>query len=142
MGKDLNLVLISRRRFGMAGTRFNARGLDDQGNVANFVETEIILNYDNCKLNFAHVQIRGSVPLFWAQKAKKQKVTLKQNQRLTEIAFNTHMHSIIDQYTRIVFLNLLAHDKPHEKMLSDRITVLFQNAKFDKAKLKNYDFHF
>ena len=27
----------------MAGTRFNARGLDDEGNVANFVETEQIV---------------------------------------------------------------------------------------------------
>jgi len=24
----------------MAGTRYNARGLDDDGNVANYVETE------------------------------------------------------------------------------------------------------
>ena len=27
----------------MGGTRFNARGFDDDGNVANFVETEQIL---------------------------------------------------------------------------------------------------
>lgn len=39
-GKQLELVLISRRRYAMAGTRFNARGLDDEGNVANFVESE------------------------------------------------------------------------------------------------------
>jgi hypothetical protein len=39
-GKELELVLISRRRYEMAGTRYNARGLDDDGNVANYVESE------------------------------------------------------------------------------------------------------
>lgn len=57
------MLLISRRRHGMAGTRYLARGLDDEGNVANFVETEQILVYR--ELIFSHVQIRGSVPLFW-----------------------------------------------------------------------------
>jgi hypothetical protein len=45
MGKDANAVLISRRRFEMAGTRFNARGVDEDGNTANFVETEMIVEY-------------------------------------------------------------------------------------------------
>jgi hypothetical protein len=29
----------------MGGTRFNSRGLDDDGNVANFVESEQIITY-------------------------------------------------------------------------------------------------
>ena len=37
---DIDLVLISRRRWLMGGTRYNARGIDDEGNVANFVECE------------------------------------------------------------------------------------------------------
>jgi len=44
-GKELEIILISRRRHAMAGTRYLARGLDDEGNVANFVETETILAY-------------------------------------------------------------------------------------------------
>jgi len=39
-GKKLEMILISRRRHGQAGTRYLSRGLDDEGNVANFVETE------------------------------------------------------------------------------------------------------
>jgi hypothetical protein len=62
-GKELEIILISRRRFSMAGTRYNARGLDDDGNVANYVETEQIMSYRNFIYSF--VQIRGSVPLFW-----------------------------------------------------------------------------
>ena len=39
-------MLISRRRFAKAGARFIARGIDDNSNVANFVESEIIVNYE------------------------------------------------------------------------------------------------
>ena len=38
-------MLISRRRQAKAGTRFLSRGIDDNSNVANFVESEIILTY-------------------------------------------------------------------------------------------------
>lgn len=55
MGREANLVLISRRRFEMAGTRFNARGIDEEGNVANFVETEMIVEYSSENLIFSHV---------------------------------------------------------------------------------------
>jgi len=48
------VVLISRRRFAMSGTRFNARGIDESGNVANFVETEMIIVYNKGAMKFAH----------------------------------------------------------------------------------------
>jgi synaptojanin len=66
MGKEAYLLLISRRRFEMAGTRFNARGLDEEGNCANCVETEMIVEYPSQGLVFSHVQIRGSIPIFWS----------------------------------------------------------------------------
>ena len=34
------MILIARRRWAMGGTRFNARGIDDEGNVANYAELE------------------------------------------------------------------------------------------------------
>ena len=43
--KELEVMVISRRRHAMAGTRYLSRGLDDEGHVANFVETETILTY-------------------------------------------------------------------------------------------------
>lgn len=38
--KKLEYVVISRRAKDRAGTRYSHRGIDDDGNVANFVETE------------------------------------------------------------------------------------------------------
>jgi len=55
MGKEAYLLLISRRRFEMAGTRFNARGLDEEGNCANCVETEMIVEYPSQGLVLSHV---------------------------------------------------------------------------------------
>lgn len=42
-GREILVALISRRSHMRSGTRYNARGIDDSGNVANFVETEQIL---------------------------------------------------------------------------------------------------
>jgi len=74
------LALISRRSRYRAGTRYFRRGIDDQGHVANFNETEQILlvegqttpgtvrsQDDNFASKLSFVQIRGSVPLFWSE---------------------------------------------------------------------------
>jgi hypothetical protein len=55
MMRELNMTLISRRSFAMAGTRFNARGLDEHGNVANYVETELVISFDNGRYMFSHI---------------------------------------------------------------------------------------
>jgi hypothetical protein len=60
------VTLISRRAVRRAGTRFNRRGIDRAGAVANFVETEQIVQVDG-NYHLAYVQTRGSVPLFWGQ---------------------------------------------------------------------------
>ena len=37
---SLQLILISRRNRYRSGVRMHCRGIDEQGNVANYVETE------------------------------------------------------------------------------------------------------
>lgn len=59
------LALISRRSRHRAGTRYKRRGADADGFVANFVETEQILEYNSYCLSF--VLTRGSVPVHWSQ---------------------------------------------------------------------------
>jgi len=39
----IHIILISRRQHLRMGTRLNVRGMDDHGNVGNFVETEQIM---------------------------------------------------------------------------------------------------
>ena len=73
-----------------AGTRFNARGVNDDGAVANYVETEMLLFFDEHVLSF--VQTRGSVPLYWEQKFVKTsyQVTLSRSTEATAPAFARH----------------------------------------------------
>jgi phosphatidylinositol 4-phosphatase len=77
-GRHFKLCLISRRSRYRAGTRYFRRGIDQEGHVANFVETEQLLLVDDPKTSDLHssddfsikmsfVQVRGSVPVFWAE---------------------------------------------------------------------------
>ncbi|TFK30155.1 hypothetical protein FA15DRAFT_726049 [Coprinopsis marcescibilis] len=62
-------IIISRRSRHRAGLRYQRRGVDDEAQVANFVETETIMRVERDKRQntFSYVQIRGSIPLFWTQ---------------------------------------------------------------------------
>lgn len=53
--KDIDLGLISRRCALNAGTRFNVRGTDDEGNPANLVETEQILINEDIRCSYVQV---------------------------------------------------------------------------------------
>ena len=64
-GKAFSYCVISRKSKLRAGTRFNTRGLNCDGDAANFVETEQLV-WDGEQL-CSYVQTRGSVPVLWAQ---------------------------------------------------------------------------
>lgn len=64
-GENYFLALVSRRSRYRAGTRYKRRGVDQDGNVANYVETEQVLSLRHHQLSFT--QVRGSVPVFWSQ---------------------------------------------------------------------------
>jgi hypothetical protein len=89
-GNGLTFILITRRSRHRTGTRYMTRGIDEEGHVANFNETEqtIILNdaasggmgsssssqgYNSKPVGgsetqvLSYVQTRGSVPLYWAE---------------------------------------------------------------------------
>lgn len=68
--------LITRRSTHRAGTRYFRRGVDEDGNVANFNETEQILlvpgggdsNHQDTEMQvYSYIQTRGSVPVYWAE---------------------------------------------------------------------------
>lgn len=85
---SFTFALITRRSRHRAGTRYFSRGIDEQGNVSNYNETEqiVILNDSTGGLSgfgggqsmtsgkagqdlqvYSFVQTRGSVPVFWAE---------------------------------------------------------------------------
>ena len=117
------LTLISRLSCRRAGTRFNSRGIDDDGNVANFVESETIF-YHPSSLCFSYAQIRGSVPIFWEQATGllpgQQKIQITRSPEATQPAFDKHFESLEAKYGTIHILNLLNESKPGEAELTAR----------------------
>ncbi|VAI83808.1 unnamed protein product [Triticum turgidum subsp. durum] len=72
-GKDTMLTLIARRSRHYAGTRYLRRGVNEEGRVANDVETEQLVFDDTLgpEQISSVVQNRGSIPLFWSQETSK-----------------------------------------------------------------------
>lgn len=138
--KEANLTIISRQSWRRAGTRYNARGVDDEGNVANFVETETILNMGN--LLFGYTQIRGSVPIFWEQDVNllAAKVNITRSMEATQPAFDRHFEALIQKFGNVQVVNLLA-DKPGEIDLTRRYRDHIQAANLGSVRLTEFDFH-
>ncbi|EKM59266.1 uncharacterized protein PHACADRAFT_157566 [Phanerochaete carnosa HHB-10118-sp] len=135
--------LISRLGWKRAGTRFNTRGVDDDGNCANFVETETIFSTEmNC---FSFVQIRGSVPLFWEQQGLQtfgQKIQITRPQA-SQPAFERHFMQLIDEYGAVHAINLLG-TKENEASLTAAYARGLQIAQTDMGDaigITHFDFH-
>ncbi|RFU31354.1 hypothetical protein B7463_g4974, partial [Scytalidium lignicola] len=136
-GLPSSLTLISRLSCRRAGTRFNSRGIDDDGNVANFVESETIYwspsnteQYSGDPTSpervvgicFSFVQVRGSVPVFWEQSPGlipgQQKITITRSAEGTQPAFDKHFGELEQNYGAVHIVNLLSETKPGEAELT------------------------
>lgn len=138
-----SLQLISRLSSKRAGTRFYSRGVDDDGQVANFVETETIFTHNN--LTFTYTQIRGSIPLFWEQQGLQafgQRIQITRPYHASKPAFEKHFYNLIQSYDAIHVLNLLGQ-KDHEVTLSDAYNTHLDSLQNDKLPItySNLDFH-
>ncbi|KAH9909420.1 SacI-like domain-containing protein [Xylariomycetidae sp. FL2044] len=115
------LTVISRLSCKRAGTRFNSRGIDDDGHVANFVETETVY-WSPSGVLFSYAQVRGSVPVFWEQTAGlipgQQKITVTRSADGTQPAFNKHFEELEQSYGAVHIVNLLSASKPGEAELT------------------------
>lgn len=97
--KQARTAIISRLSCERAGTRFNVRGTNDEGHVANFVETEQVIYLDNELTSY--LQTRGSVPLFWEQpgvQVGSHKVKLSRGFECSADAFDRHMRMMKRRY--------------------------------------------
>ncbi|KAF2454963.1 SacI homology domain-containing protein [Lineolata rhizophorae] len=123
-GLPSHLTLISRLSCRRAGTRFNARGIDDDGNVANFVESETVYWSPSGSLTFSYVQVRGSVPVFWEQQSGlipgQQKISVTRSAEATQPAFDLHFEDLGTHYGAVHIVNLLSNERPGEVELTQR----------------------
>ncbi|EER36740.1 SacI domain and endonuclease/exonuclease/phosphatase [Histoplasma capsulatum H143] len=116
-----SLTLISRLSSRRAGTRFNSRGIDDEGNVSNFVETETVV-WIPPGMCFSYTQVRGSLPIFWEQSVAigGQKIQVTRSTDASQPAFDKHFDNLSLTYGAVHVVNLLTELKPGEAELSER----------------------
>ncbi|XP_068122474.1 synaptojanin-1 [Hyperolius riggenbachi] len=140
--KQAKACIISRLSCERAGTRFNVRGTNDNGQAANFVETEQVIYLDDCVSSF--IQIRGSIPLFWEQpglQVGSHRVRMSRGFEANAPAFDRHFQTLKRLYGRQVIVNLLG-SKEGEAMLSKAFqSHLKASEHVSDILMVNFDYH-
>uniref|UniRef100_A0A672TFF4 Synaptojanin-1 n=1 Tax=Strigops habroptila TaxID=2489341 RepID=A0A672TFF4_STRHB len=140
--KQAKACLISRLSCERAGTRFNVRGTNDDGHVANFVETEQVIFLDDSVSSF--IQIRGSVPLFWEQpglQVGSHRVRMSRGFEANAPAFDRHFQTLKNLYGKQIIVNLLGA-KEGEHMLSKAFQSHLKASEHSAdIKMVNFDYH-
>ena len=113
------LGLISRKYNKRGGTRYHSRGIDSNGDVSNCVETEQFCLID--KDWQSHLQVRGSIPLFWKHTITGAYAPLMQihdpSSVETKEAYLKHYQWLHNKYGSLTFVNLV-DQKGKELLLS------------------------
>lgn len=138
--ETFNLTLISRRSVQRAGTRMFMRGADISGHVANFVETEQIVEFSNLVSSF--VQIRGSIPLLWSQLPTlkyKPPPQLCQTHNQEEV-FQKHFDQLTELYGRVVMISLI-NQIGQERVLGAELDYIVDRVNVSSLKYEYFDFH-
>lgn len=118
------LLFISRRSRYRQGCRFTKRGIDDFGNVANFVETEQIAVSPDGKLT-SYVQVRGSIPVKWTSPVhmKYEPIVYIDEDRSKSVDYATrHVQELVEKYSdnsgaaTILLVNLVDKKKDQARL--------------------------
>ncbi|KAK0929915.1 hypothetical protein LTR91_004794 [Friedmanniomyces endolithicus] len=149
--EDLLLTLISRRSVKRAGLRYLRRGIDDDGNVANSVETEQILStqsWDTSTKTFSLTQIRGSIPLFFSQTpySFKPMAVMFGSESTNQAASRKHFEAVQERYGSVQVASLIdkhATEKPIGEAYEKQVKQLNDDGGIDGKAIafEWFDFH-
>ncbi|KAJ2553227.1 hypothetical protein EV175_003014 [Coemansia sp. RSA 1933] len=127
-GDSFQVSIISRRRVQRIGMRYERRGANADGFVANSVETEQILavNTGSQGVHYcSFVQTRGSIPLLWKQPSSglhpMPMVIGTENENSAVCA--AHLRREIERLGRQVLVNLVEH-KGREAVVGSKYATL------------------
>ncbi|KAI7951371.1 hypothetical protein MJO28_007055 [Puccinia striiformis f. sp. tritici] len=113
---DIQIGLISRRSILRPGLRYQRRGIDGAGSVANAVESECVMttsldpskNDQEGSVFWSFIQIRGSVPLFWSQNPAglRPPIVLEGDPNENLDAMEKHFTDLVNSYGHILAICL------------------------------------
>lgn len=114
------LTIISRVSTENKENIFGLQGIDGEGRVANFIETEIIVT--TSRYIFAYTQTRGNVPLSWevveGQLLHGKKIKLNRSPEFTQAAFDKHFDDLASKYGVVSVVNLVKPKSVSQEVLS------------------------
>ena len=137
-----NVALISRVSPARTGTRFNVRGVDDDGHCANFVETEQLV-YGPEGTCLAVTQVRGSVPLFWEQDGVQiggHRVDFSRHVLASAPALRRHFDDLTLRYGPVRVVSLLSQ-RGGEQPLADAYRRALTALGSPLVRQTAFDFH-
>lgn len=142
--KEFAWGLITRRSRHRPGTRYFSRGIDAEGHVSNFVETEQLVLYDgpSGKTALSYVQTRGSIPVYWTQV-----INLKYTPRLwvgesrkSLAAARAHFDEQIRIYGPQILVNLI-NKKGYELPMGQAYARTVEQLNDPRLYYTHFDFH-
>eukprot|EP00250_Pteridium_aquilinum_P014498 c22030_g1_i1 orf=309-2078(-) len=136
----VKVSLIARRCVRRIGTRMWRRGANSEGDVANFVESEQILEANGCVASY--VQIRGSIPVLWEQVVDltyKPKIMLA-NLDETPRVVQRHFQDLVERYGSVVAVDLV-NQHGSEAVLGKAYANAMQNIVSERIHYVPFDFH-
>ncbi|KAJ2784666.1 Phosphoinositide phosphatase sac1 [Coemansia javaensis] len=150
-GTAFNYVLVTRRGRKRQGARFFVRGADAEGNVANFAETEQIVDFAAgsasadarvAGVQMAYVQVRGSIPLEWAQVINMRYAPALRVEPPAASAkrFAAHMGRLIADYDEVAAVNLV-NKAGSERRVADAFAQLSRDLGDPRYHYTHFDFH-
>lgn len=141
----ISVGLITRRSRFRAGTRYFRRGIDEDGNVGNFNETEQILTVQGLRKEniqqFSFLQTRGSVPVYWAEiNNLKYKPSLVIGEQSSLNAAKKHFDEQKELYGDNYLVNLV-NQSGHELPVKDAYESAVHALNDPKLHYIYFDFH-
>ncbi|XP_059437193.1 phosphoinositide phosphatase SAC6 [Corylus avellana] len=141
IGKDIiDVTLIARRCSRRNGTRMWRRGADSDGYVANFVETEQIMQFNGFSASF--LQVRGSIPLLWEQIVDltyKPKFGIVRPEEAPQVV-ERHFLDLRKKYGAVFAVDLV-NKHGGEGRLSEKYALAMQHVVGDDVRYLHFDFH-
>lgn len=140
------ITLIARRSVYRAGCRQWRRGVDMEGNIANFAETEQIVCIEgqpSGPVYSSFVQVRGSIPLLWSQSPNlKYKIPIRIGPHTTiSPVFAAHIDNLLTKYGRCVAVNLANQTGREGKLSAAYAQQAADLSGRDDFRLVHFDFH-
>ncbi|XP_058214555.1 phosphoinositide phosphatase SAC8 [Rhododendron vialii] len=132
------IILISRRCTRRLGTRMWRRGSNLEGDTANFIETEQLLEFEGFRSSL--LQIRGSIPLIWEQivdLSYKPRLNVIDHDQTSKVV-ERHFRDVTQRYGETIAIDLT--DKHgDEGQLSAAFAAEMQ--KLPNVRYVSFDFH-